>query len=171
MRHLKKVEIKRLSRTYKRNYEIVILLENIDYARNVASIFRIADAAGVAKIYLAGISQTPPFGKELQKVSRLKEKRVKWEYTKSINKTIENLKRDGFYVIAVDLLDNAFPILEIKKHIKFKTKLCFVFGNEVYGITKSTLEQCDAGCFVPMYGKGASLNVAMTAAVILFGIY
>lgn len=169
MRQLHKKEVKDLNKSHgKRSHTIYLFLENIQYARNVASIFRTADAAGVKRIMLAGISQQPPFGKELRQVSRSKEKSVTWEYVESTKRSIERLKQDGFKVIAVEVTDAAQPISKLPSLIADADKVCFVVGSEVYGVTNELLGMCDFAVYIPMYGKGASLNVSSSAAVVLY---
>ena len=170
MKQLTKKEIKKKNKRFKRHQNIVLLLENIQYARNVASIFRTADAGGVSEIILTGISHTPPFGKDLVKASRHKEKRLPWTKAKSSGKAIEKLKKQGFKIIAVELTDDAIPIDQLKQYTEQMQKICFVLGNETYGITKKTLNRCDLAVSIPMYGKGASLNVSVAAGIVLFAI-
>jgi len=168
MRQLQKKEVKKMFKEHKRDIEIYLILENIQYARNVASIFRTADAARVNRIYLTGISQTPPFGKEMQQVSRHKEDSVEWMAHKDTSRLIEGLKSKGFKVVAIELTDEAINNLDLPTMLDGVDKVCFVAGSEVYGITKSTLAKCDSSVFIPMYGKGASLNVSTSVGVILF---
>lgn len=171
MKALNKKEIKKLiNKESKREITIYLLMENIEYARNVASLFRTADAAGVKKIILTGISKTPPFGKEMRQVSRNSEGSIPWVYEETTGKAIQTLKKQGFYIIAVELADSAFAFTELKDKTKGKDKICILLGSEVYGVKNSTLEKCDAATFIPMYGKGASLNVANAGTVILFSI-
>jgi 23S rRNA (guanosine2251-2'-O)-methyltransferase len=169
MKQLSKVEVKRkMKEVAKRDLEIFLILENIQYATNVASIFRTADAAGVRRIYLTGISQKPPFGKELQKTSRRKEDSVPWIYKDSPGEVIQTLKKLGYKIIAIELTDNAVRLDQLNEIVNQEQKICFVAGSEVYGITKSTLEKCDAAIYIPMYGKGASLNVSTSVGITLF---
>ncbi|MCA9386565.1 tRNA methyltransferase [Candidatus Dojkabacteria bacterium] len=168
MEQLSKKQIKKFFKKQKRDKEVVLILENIQYARNVAGIFRTADAAGVSKIFLTGISKTPPFGKELSKASRSKEKSVQWEYEDNTAKTLQKLKKEGFFLIAVELTNEAEEAARLSYLVSDKDKIAFVLGSEVYGVTNSTLSLCNTSVFLPMYGKGASLNVATTAGIILY---
>jgi tRNA G18 (ribose-2'-O)-methylase SpoU len=170
MEKLSKKEIKKYFKNFKRNKKIVVLAENIQYARNVANIFRICDAAGVSRLFLTGISHTPPFGRDLRKASRNKEKSVEWFYFESSIKTIQRLKNDGFKIVAVELCKESFPVHDLKNKLEENkvNKVCFVVGNEVYGLTSRTLEYCDYAAVIPMYGKGASLNVTNSLAIALF---
>lgn len=168
MEQLSKKQIKRFFKGKRRGREIILLLENIQYATNVASIFRTADAAGVKKIYLTGISKTPPFGKDLSKTSRNKEKSVQWEYFDTTKKALKQIKKDGFYTVAVELTNDAEDASRLSYIISDKERVCFVLGSEVYGVKNETLKECKKSVFLPMYGKGASLNVATTAGIILY---
>ena len=159
-----------LKNRYNHDFEIVLILENIQYARNVAEIFRIADAVKVRKIYLTGISHTPPFGKDLIKVSRSKEKSIEWEYKENINDIYKRLKRDSFDVIALELHEKSLEINEYLNTIKDKRKIAIVVGNEGYGVTKKTLSLISKSVMLPMYGKGSSLNVSVSLAVLLYFI-
>lgn len=171
MQQLRKVEAKRLFKKFpKRPYEVVLLLEDLQYARNVAGLFRTADAAGVARVYLTGISHKPPFGKELTQTSRNKEKSVVWKYEQDTSKILGELKSQGYYIIALEITDEGQLIYDLPQIIRGKKKICVVAGNEVHGVTRSTLSKCDTSVYIPMYGKGASLNVAVSAAITLFMI-
>ena len=154
----------------KREQEIYIILENIQYATNVAAMFRTADAAGVKRIYLTGISQKPPFGKDLRKTSRTKEDSIDWQYKETTGEVINSLRDQGFYIIAVELTDESINMRDLKAKIAGKEKICFVAGSEVFGVNKATLERCDLSVHIPMYGKGASLNVTTSLGVVLYAI-
>lgn len=171
MRQLTKLEIKReVNKFYKRDKEIVLILENIQYARNVASIFRTAEASGVRRIYLTGISHQPPFGKELKQASRNSEERVEWVYKKTTGEVVETLKKLGFAIYAIELTDNSIELSKLKMHIQDKNKICFIAGSEVYGVTKNTLQKCDFSVLIPMYGKNASLNVSTSVGIALYSM-
>lgn len=170
MRRLDKKQIKKQSKALKRNQQIYLLLENIQYATNVASSFRTADAAGVKKIFLTGISKQPPFGKDLRKTSRSKERSVHWEYVQESATVIRKLKQRGFTIVAIELAEGAIPLHKLYETMQEHENICFVAGSEVYGVTNSTLDLCDYAVQVPMYGKGASLNVSVATAVVLFSL-
>lgn len=162
---------KQLKKFYKQNRfqhtkDIVIILENIQYARNIASFFRTADALNVTKVYLTGISTKPPFGKDLSKASRNKHKTVKWEYHKQTPKVIQKLKPQGYKIFALELTDKSL----LYTQVSYPKKVAIIAGNETYGITKATLKCCDEAIFIPMYGKGKSLNVHVALAVLGYWI-
>lgn len=166
MKQLRGIELKRVIRKMKKpeGQEIYLLLENIQYASNVASIFRSAEAFGVTKIFLTGISTTPPFGKDLRKASRGKEDRVPWEYAETSGEVINKLKKRDFRIIGLELTDQSKNLVEAEK----SDKILLVAGNETYGITQATLDKIEESYHIPMYGKGSSLSVSIAVPVALF---
>lgn len=169
MHQLRPKELKQLRReASKRPQEIVLLLDNFQYARNVAAMFRIADAAGVERLVLAGNTAQPPFGKELQQVSRHKEKSVRYQYQDNAAAAAKNLKDAGFFMIGIELTDESVDISQLPRLTRGHNKICFVAGNEVHGVSNKILEICDASVHIPMYGQGASLNVTQATTVVLY---
>ena len=152
----------------KRDVSVVVILENIQYAKNVAGMFRTAVGANVNKMILTGISKTPPFGKGLKKVSRGMENKTEWEYISTTKEAIDNLKKDNYTIIGVELAEVAIPHYELKKYLKNKKKVCFIVGHEDGGINRNTLNICDKIVMIPIYGKGASLNVTVSLGIILY---
>jgi len=151
--------------------EVAVILHNIRSAHNVGSIFRTADAAGVDKIYLTGYTPTPldKYGrvqKEIQKTALGAEGFIEWEYKKRINDVVRELKKGRFSVIAIEQTKKS---KDFKKY-KIKRNTAFIFGNEVRGLSVKVLEKCDEIIEIPMRGKKESLNVAVTAGIILFSV-
>jgi len=153
---------------------MIIVLDNIRSLYNVGSIFRTADAVGVEKIYLCGITPEPidRFGKvrpQLAKVALGAEKSVPWEYVKSTSRLINILKKN-YKVFAVEQDKKSIPYFKanIKKSDFSRTVL--VFGNEVDGISKDILKKVDKIIEIPMSGKKESLNVSVSAGIVMFGL-
>jgi tRNA G18 (ribose-2'-O)-methylase SpoU len=150
----------------KQNY---IILPNIRSSFNVGSIFRTADAVGISKIFLVGYTPCPMDkfkrpNKEIAKTALGAEKTVKWEHSDDIFPLLEKLKKDGFQIIAIEQAENSTDY----KTVKLKDKNVFVFGSEVGGLEKEILEKCDIVAEIPMLGKKESLNVSVSAGVVLF---
>ena len=151
--------------------ESALILHNIRSVHNVGSIFRTADGAGVSKIILAGYSPSPidqrgQFRKDFAKVSLGAEKTVPWSQVKTAATAIKQLKKEGYTIVAVEVDKKSVPIFEYKP--KQGQKLALVLGNEVKGISKATLKQCDVIVEIPMRGKKESLNVSVAAGVAIF---
>lgn len=178
MKQLRGVEVKRFNRqVHKRlkgggmthqsahQKELVLVLFGVDYQSNLGVIFRIADALDVEKIWLTGGSSLPE-GKEFAKVSRYKERVVDWEYEKYVDKVMDKLKTDGFEIVGVEITDESKQF----NTVKYGDKVALVLGNEGHGLPDKVLKLCDRAVFVPMLGKGGSMNVGVTAAVVGYGV-
>lgn len=168
MKQLRGTELKRFNKqNSKHNFDILLILENIQYASNVAGIFRTADACGVREIFLAGSSHKPPFGAKLQKASRSKEKRIPWKYFPNVDKAVKQARHKGYEVVGLELTDESQDIDEfISKNRNYK--LAIIVGNEAQGLTNNALNNLDSAIYIPMFGKGASLNVGVSTAVLLY---
>jgi 23S rRNA (guanosine2251-2'-O)-methyltransferase len=169
MRALRGTSLKRLHRDFRRNnpvqHEIVVILQSVEYPVNVGSAFRIADAARIDELILAGITPTPP-NPTIVKVGRNKHKCVPWHYEEDVSAPIAELKAAGYRVFALEITEQARPYHQVD----WPSKTCLVVGHEDHGITRSTLALCDDAVFVPMWGKGLSLNVHVALAIVLFHI-
>ena len=152
----------------KRQHEIIVLLENIQYAINVANIFRTAESAGVKEIYLTGISQRPPFGKGLQKVSRGAEHKVHYDFADKTLDILPKIKSEGYHIVAIELTNKNVSLPDLREYLKDKPKVCFIAGNEDSGVNKTTLQECDNAVTIHMYGKNPSLNVNVSTGIVLF---
>ncbi len=167
---------------------MIVILDNIRSVNNVGSIFRTADALGIEKIHLGGITPEPldAFGRPRQqfvKVSLGAEKNIPWEKAKSVSRLIGRLKKDGFRIIAVEQAENSVPYHGLKFSDPAE-KVAFVFGNEVDGISKSVLMKCDQVAEIPMRGAMVrqahhprrsrhgkeSLNVAVSFGIVMFRV-
>lgn len=169
MKPLIGTDLKRFLRDYKRqhrpDYDLVGLLQSVEYPANVGSMFRVADGAGLTELVLTGITPTPP-NATIDKVGRFKSLRVPWRYEKDSVTAVQTLKADGYHVVAVELADTAVPYHEFD----YPQKTCLVVGHEDHGVTKATLAACDTAVFLPMYGKGRSLNVHVAFSIVLYHI-
>lgn len=169
MRPLIGTDLKRFVRDYRRIHplarDIAALLQSVEYPANVGSIFRLADGAGVSELILTGITPTPP-NATIDKVGRFKSLRLPWRYEPDPVVAIEGLKTKGYSIVAVELTDDAVPYHQFD----YAEKTCLVVGHEDHGVTKATLAACDSAVFVPMYGRGLSLNVHVALAVVLYHI-
>lgn len=150
-------------------HEIVVLLHNVRSAHNVGSIYRTADAAGVSHIYLTGYTPPPVdrFGraqKEIAKTALGAEKFLPWGYAKSPDSFLKNARRAGFSIIGIEQDSSARDY----RSFKIEKPTLFVFGNEVRGLSKALRDECDTLLEIPMRGRKESLNVAVTAGIILF---
>lgn len=151
--------------------KIVVLLHNIRSLHNVGSIFRTADAAGISKIYLCGITPTPldRFGRpepKLAKVALGAEKYIPWEKQENISKLISALKKDGYKILALEQSPKSIRY-DSPSAKKYK-KVALILGEEVKGLSPAILKKCDAVLEIPMRGKKESLNVSVAFGIVAF---
>jgi tRNA G18 (ribose-2'-O)-methylase SpoU len=152
-----------------KNFEPIVVLNNIRSVFNTASIFRIADCVGVKRIILCGVTPEPidRFGrvrKDFAKVSLGAEKTVPYEYFKKFVDAVENLKKQNIKIVALE---------QDKRSKNFKdftptSNMAVVVGREREGFSKEDLDMCDEIVEIPMRGQKESLNVNVALAVFLF---
>ncbi len=140
--------------------EFYVICDNIRSLENIGSIFRTADALGVSKIFLCGISGKPPNDK-ISKTALGAEKTIPFEYCRQTWRLIEKLKKSKINIIA---LEQSKKAIDYRK-LKLKFPLALIVGNEVKGISKKTLTKADKIIFLPMLGKKESLNVSVAFGV------
>ncbi|MDI6717852.1 MAG: TrmH family RNA methyltransferase [Patescibacteria group bacterium] len=166
---------------------MIAVLHNIRSLHNVGSIFRTADAAGIEKIYLCGITPGPKdiYGRpqtQFTKVSLGAEDYLLWEKSKSALTVIKKLKKTGCKILAIEQSKNSVPYYSLKTYKSRRQsietpaeaselkslKTALVVGNEVKGLTKSILNEADEILEIPMFGKKESLNVAVAFGIVAF---
>jgi tRNA G18 (ribose-2'-O)-methylase SpoU len=149
--------------------ETYVVLHNIRSAHNVGSIFRTADGAGVKKIFLCGYTPNPidRFGRvveEIRKTSLGATDSVPWEHCDDTDACMEKLRTMGVTVVAVEQHARAIPYTEYTR----EERVAFVFGNEIDGVPDAVCDQADNIIYIPMRGMKESLNVSVSAGIVLF---
>ncbi len=153
----------------KNQKDLILILPNIRSAVNVGSIFRTADGVGISKIYLTGYSPTPKdkfnrSQKDIAKTALGAENWIDWEYKKSLGHLISKLKKENYFIVAIEQDKKAKDY----RDVKIKNKTAFILGPEVGGLEKNTLKKCDAIAEIPMFGKKESLNISVACGIALF---
>ncbi|MBU1123709.1 RNA methyltransferase [Patescibacteria group bacterium] len=145
---------------------IYIVLDDLKSAFNVGSIFRLADALLVSKLYLCGRTLSPPNHK-IKTTSRGTERWVPWEHRSSTIDTIKELKKAGVYILCAELSADSIDY----KKITPSFPACLVLGREYDGISSEVLDLADCIVSLPIFGMTNSLNVATTASVLLYELH
>lgn len=131
----------------------------------MGSIFRLADGVGISQLVLTGITPRPP-NPTIRKVGRSKDRNVNWSYEKDPEEALTRLRAEGCRIVAIELTAEAIPY----NNYDYPEKTCLVVGHEDHGVTKAVLAHCKTAVFVPMYGKGRSLNVSAALAIVAYHI-
>jgi len=146
--------------------KVVLVVDNLRSNYNIGSLFRTCDAFMVEKIYLCGISGTPP-NKEIEKTSLGATETVPHEYYDSTIECLKELKAKGWELVAIEISKGSKNILEAK----LNKKSAFIIGNEVDGLSQEVLDIADNAVYIPMNGRANSLNVANAASIVLFEMH
>ena len=171
MRKLKLDELGRVSaEEYKviEKHPIVVVLDNVRSMHNVGAVFRTSDAFLIDKIYLCGITATPPH-KEIHKTAIGAENSVDWEYVKDSNELVTKLKEDGYQIVTIEQTEGSVLLNEFE--VDQSKKYAIVMGNEVDGVQQSIIDQCDTCIEIPQSGTKHSLNVSVCTGIILWKWY
>lgn len=144
---------------------VCVVLDNIRSAHNVGSVFRSADSFKVDKIWLCGICAKPPSA-EIHKSALGAEFSVEWEHSPSTMDVICRLKDEGYTILSVEQAEDS---ISLDKFIPEKgKKYALVFGNEVEGVQQEVVSSSDGVLEIPQYGTKHSLNISVTAGIVLW---
>ena len=170
MRKLKNSELGRISvenfKTSKKT-PIVVVLDNVRSALNVGSVFRTSDAFRIEKIYLCGITATPP-NKEIRKSALGATESVEWEKVKDTGSVIKKLKSNGYHICAIEQTENSTML---NNFILPEKPITVVFGHEVNGIQQSVVDLCNQCVEIPQIGTKHSLNISVSAGIVVWDLY
>ncbi len=144
--------------------KIVVVLDNIRSMHNVGSVFRTADAFLAEAIYLCGFTPQPPH-RDIHKTALGATETVRWEYQVSTLEAISKLKGEGYKVYAIEQAEGS---VSLEKFSTDAEKIAVVFGNEVDGVSDEVLAICNGCIEIPQLGMKHSLNIAVTAGIVLW---
>ena len=147
---------------------LIIVMDDIRSLHNIGSVFRTADAFLVEKIYLCGITATPP-NKEIHKTALGATETVAWEHKQSVIDVIKNLQAENVTVLAIEQVEQAYLLDEFE--LDATKKYALVFGNEVYGVSQEAVALCDGCIEIPQLGTKHSLNIAVSAGIVIWDLF
>ena len=148
-------------------YPMCFLLHDILLPMNVGSLFRIADALGVAAIYLSGRTPVPP-NRRIRKTSRATEQSVAWQSVPDPLALIAQLKAQQYKIISLEL--SAASIDVGKLALSEQDRVCLIPGAENHGVSQKLLAASDVTVHIPMHGVNSSMNVANACAIASYAI-
>jgi len=171
MRKWKITELNRLTpKAFKdtKKIPLIIVLDHVRSLHNVGSVFRTSDAFLVEAIYLCGITAQPPHA-EIHKTALGAEDTVEWEYFKDTLQAVDKLKKNGYTVCAIEQAEGSVMLdnLLLDKDKKYAV----ILGNEVKGVQQTVVDNCDLCIEIPQYGTKHSLNVSVTAGIVIWDFF
>lgn len=171
MRKLKINELNRMDADdFKKSDKLplVVVLDNVRSMHNIGSVFRTSDAFRVERIYLCGITATPPHP-EMHKTALGAEDSVSWIYVDKTVDAVEQLKADGYTVYSVEQAEGSVMLNELE--LDSAGKYAVIMGNEVKGVDQEVINQSHGCIEIPQYGTKHSLNVSVTAGIIIWDLF
>jgi tRNA G18 (ribose-2'-O)-methylase SpoU len=171
MRKLSNTELNRISVDQYKQAEktpLIIILDNIRSLNNIGSVFRTADAFRLEAIYLCGICGTPP-NKEIHKTALGATESVAWKYFEKTTEAVNEAKRSNYLVYAIEQAEGSISISSFS--LVENANIALVFGNEINGVGEDVFQQCDGCIEIPQYGTKHSLNIAVSAGIIIWEIF
>jgi 23S rRNA (guanosine2251-2'-O)-methyltransferase len=171
MRKLKLEELNRISPEEfkgKEKIPVVLVLDNIRSLHNVGAAFRTGDAFLIHKIYLCGITGTPP-NRELHKSALGAEDTVDWEHIENTVEAVKKLKSEGWKIISLEQAEGSLLLQKFSP--KGNEKYCFVFGNEVFGVEDEVINLSDNCLEIPQFGTKHSFNVSVSMGIVLWDYF
>ena len=145
---------------------MVVVLDNVRSMNNIGSIFRTADAFLLEGIYLCGVTAKPPH-REIQKTALGATETVNWKHFETTLEAVNHLKNEGYKVYAVEQADQS---IMLDKFTPAPGKIALVFGNEVSGVDQAVIDVCDACIEIPQFGTKHSLNLAVSAGIVIWEV-
>jgi len=152
----------------KERLPVVVVLDNVRSMNNVGSFFRTCDAFAVERMALCGITASPP-DKEIHKTALGAENTVPWSHYASTLDAVVKLRDEGYVTVAIEQVEGAVKLDRFR--LEQGTKYALVFGNEVFGVGQDVVDICDAAIEIPQAGTKHSLNVAVSAGVVLWDFF
>ena len=168
MRKLANEELERKSvEEFKNSTKIpvVVLLDNVRSLNNVGSAFRTCDAFLVEKLYLGGITGTPPH-RDIHKTALGATDSVDWVHVHDVMEQLEQLKREGYNIVVIEQVDKSIPL--DKYQVDPHSKYCLVFGNEVFGVDQQVVSASDECIEIPQQGTKHSLNISVSLGIVVW---
>ena len=186
MRKLRTIEMNRLTLEEFKEAEklpLIVVLDDVRSLYNVGSVFRSCDAFRVEAVYLCGITATPP-NAEIHKTALGGEDSVDWEYFKTTEEAVEKLKEKGYFVYSIEQVEGSTKLQNLpeahqkifrqpseqekQENSSLPKGYAVIFGNEVKGVKQNVVDMSDGCLEIPQFGTKHSLNVSVTAGIVVW---
>jgi len=151
----------------KAHYPVWVILDNVRSMHNVGSVFRTADAFNIGGIMLCGMTPQPPH-RDIHKTALGATESVSWEYHPSVQQALTRLKEENYRILAVEQTHNSIALQDYVSPGHAMEKTALIFGNEVSGVSDEALAMCAGTLEIPQWGSKHSLNIAVSAGIVLW---
>ncbi len=148
---------------------LVVVLDNVRSQHNVGAVFRTADAFLLESVYLCGICCCPP-NAEIHKTALGAETTVDWKYFKNTQDAVADLHARGYRIFAVEQAHDSKTLNFTLSTLNSNDRIAVILGHEVFGVDQAVVDACDGCIEIPQYGTKHSLNVSVTAGIVMYEI-
>jgi 23S rRNA (guanosine2251-2'-O)-methyltransferase len=163
----KKAGVRHIYKDYVRDHQptidLAFMLQDWDDPYNVGGMFRVADACGASELIMTGHTPVPP-DPQVHVTSMGHHRRIAWQKIDKHEEAAVAIKEAGYQLVTIEIAEGAAPYDEFV----YPERVCLVLGNETNGVYSSVMRHRDAAVFIPMFGKGRSMNVHVAAAIVAF---
>ncbi len=151
-----------------RKFPVIIILDNVRSLNNIGSVFRTADGFLAEGVYLCGITATPPH-REIRKTALGATESVHWKYYEKTTDAVEELRREGYTIVAVEQAENSIYLEQFRPD----PKKCYalIFGHEVNGVSQEVVDQSDYCIEIPQFGTKHSFNISVSTGIVLWDFF
>jgi tRNA G18 (ribose-2'-O)-methylase SpoU len=146
---------------------VVLVLDNVRSLNNVGSAFRTSDSFLLEKLYLCGVTGTPP-NAEIEKTALGATESMDWKHFKTTIEAVQELKQNGYKVYAIEQVEKSTHLQNFNYHKG--EKIAIIFGNEVYGVEQEVIDSCDGSIEIPQLGTKHSLNISVSIGIVVWEI-
>lgn len=147
---------------------LVVILDNVRSMHNIGSVFRTSDGFAIEKIYLCGITAQPPH-RDIEKTALGATQSIEWAYSANVCDTINELKLEGYTIIAIEQAENS---IMLNNYIPDNSmKYALIFGNEVNGVSNEAMNLIDTCIEIPQFGTKHSFNIVVSAGIVLWDFF
>ena len=166
LEELNRISVEEFKKTKK--IPVVVVLDNIRSLNNIGSVFRTSDAFLIKKIFLCGITATPP-NKEIHKTALGSTESVEWEYFNDTLELINILKKDNYNIISIEQVENSIMLNNFAP--KLTEKYAIILGNEVKGVQQNIIDNSNLCIEIPQFGTKHSLNISIATGIVLWDFF
>ena len=143
-----------------RTKHFTVATEDVYQLHNTSAVIRSCDVFGIQEVHIVEETNTKQIDREIAMGAQ---KWVDLNRYHSVKDCIQNLKQEGYQIVATTPHTNDCMLHEFD----VTKKSCFFFGRETKGLSQEVLDQADCYLKIPMSGFTESLNISVSAAIIL----
>ncbi|MFO7369319.1 MAG: RNA methyltransferase [Bacteroidales bacterium] len=149
-------------------FPVLVVLDNVRSLNNIGSVFRTCDAFLLEGMILCGITAKPPH-REISKTALGATESVHWQYFESTLDAVRELRDKGYKILAVEQTVHACLLQDF--HFSQNEKYALIFGHEIHGVDQEVVNRCDGAIEIPQHGTKHSLNIAVSAGIVLWEFF